>query len=537
MSEFKHILLNEIQPSPINPRGNRFNGEGWDELVASIKQVGVLEPIKVRPVGDHYEIVFGERRWRASLEAGLETVPAIIEALSDDDAYDQTIMENHHREDLTEMEEAQSFHQYVQQKGYDIIEPLAERLSVNPRYIRRRVEVVRKLPTEVIELWGEGKLKYGHLEQLIRLETVEEVNEKVAWVLEKNICIRGLKQKIDEKALALEYALFDKSDCKMCHRNTQVQKSLFAFNMDDVKCLKPECFKKRQMAYFQDHWKETEAGKANGTNSCVIEDDIKTSRHFFSTIPQKCFACKDFVTTIRVTGDVVYPQVCIGEKACFDSTTKGNNAQKVEQAANNSKPLPKKIVRQVEDVREKYYEDKLPQVIGDLKESEIASITLFSILKANAGVHKDFFLKNIATDAEKKQPSVTLDDVRTFEYISEMTPAQVKKAIRDVSLSIVMSKTFGSNARRLVAEQVGIDLANWKVNDAYLQKKSKADLLALGKELGIFSQTEARKYLHTVLRKSFLAFDKCSKQELIDLFLKSGIDLNDKIPSEIRNAA
>ena len=113
LEAFSSLVAN-IQPSNYNPR-KRFDETGLDELAESIKQQGVLQPITVRPIADtdRYEIVFGERRYRASVIAGLEEVPAIISELSDEEAQEMAVTENLQRKDVTPTEEANAYKQLI----------------------------------------------------------------------------------------------------------------------------------------------------------------------------------------------------------------------------------------------------------------------------------------------------------------------------------------------------------------------------------------------------------------------------------------
>ena len=166
---YQEIELQRLQPNPLNPR-KRFSGAKFDELVASIREKGVIEPILARPMGDdRLEIVAGERRYRASLTVaetggGLngQKIPALVRELSDDDAFDIMCIENLHREDLTELEEAEGFKTYLDKRGPEALPDLAERTGINPRYIRRRVAVL-SLPKKTLKAWEKGDLKYGHL--------------------------------------------------------------------------------------------------------------------------------------------------------------------------------------------------------------------------------------------------------------------------------------------------------------------------------------------------------------------------------------
>ena len=105
------VNLNSIIPSNYNPR-KIFSETNLSELTESIRQQGVLQPIGIRPLTDseHYEIVFGERRYRASIIAGTETIPAIIMDITEDEAADMAITENLQRKDITPIEEASAYH-------------------------------------------------------------------------------------------------------------------------------------------------------------------------------------------------------------------------------------------------------------------------------------------------------------------------------------------------------------------------------------------------------------------------------------------
>src|SRR5436190_20165258 len=112
--------VNRIEPNPDQPR-MVFDGEALHELAASIREHGVLQPILVRPLGNNqYQLIAGERRWRATREAGLPTIPALVEEIDDDTALEISIIENLQREDLNPLEEATMFDRMVHEHGYSI---------------------------------------------------------------------------------------------------------------------------------------------------------------------------------------------------------------------------------------------------------------------------------------------------------------------------------------------------------------------------------------------------------------------------------
>jgi len=145
------LELKRIQPNKLNPR-LRFSKSGLDDLAASIKQYGILEPIIVRPVNSHYEVVVGERRYRAAQQAGLDLVPVIIREYDEDEVMEINLVENVQREDLSAVEKAKLCQElrarypdkYV---GWDVI---AGRIGVEVDTVRAWVRTLN-LPEEIQE--------------------------------------------------------------------------------------------------------------------------------------------------------------------------------------------------------------------------------------------------------------------------------------------------------------------------------------------------------------------------------------------------
>ena len=126
------LELKRIQPNKLNPR-LRFSKSGLDDLAASIKQYGILEPIIVRPVNSHYEVVVGERRYRAAQQAGLDEVPVIVREYDDDEVMEINLVENVQREDLSAVEKAK-----LCQELRDALSGEVRRLGHHRRADRRR---------------------------------------------------------------------------------------------------------------------------------------------------------------------------------------------------------------------------------------------------------------------------------------------------------------------------------------------------------------------------------------------------------------
>ena len=173
MEEFKHIRISDIQKNPYQPR-KEFSEEKIKELAQSIKENGLIQPIIVRqsPVIG-YEILAGERRYRASIAAGLSEVPVIIKKLSDQDMMIHSIIENLQREDLNPIEEAKAYQSLID-KGYTHAE-IAEKMGKSRPYITNLVRLLT-LPDFILTEVETGKLSQAHARLLIQLPVKEQKN-------------------------------------------------------------------------------------------------------------------------------------------------------------------------------------------------------------------------------------------------------------------------------------------------------------------------------------------------------------------------
>lgn len=168
---YPDLPIDQLHPSPLNPRKS-FDVDAIAQLAASIGSVGILEPLVVRPVGDHYEIVCGERRYRAALQAALATVPASVRPLTDDQALEIMVIENLQREDVNPLEEGDGFARLLQ-AGYGL-EQLGARIGRSRKYIYDRIKLGALIP-EAQALLTDGTITAGHAILLARLRPADQV--------------------------------------------------------------------------------------------------------------------------------------------------------------------------------------------------------------------------------------------------------------------------------------------------------------------------------------------------------------------------
>jgi ParB family chromosome partitioning protein len=190
---FASIPVGDIEPNPQQPR-DVFEPEAFQELVHSVKEFGVLQPIVVRPVGDGFQLIMGERRWRASKEAGLVEIPAIIRETTDENMLRDALLENLHRSDLNPLEEAAAYRQLLEDFGITQ-EQLAERLGRSRPQITNTLRLM-KLPVVVQEKLVSGVLSSGHARALLSIENESQVIELANKVIKQGLSVRALEELI-----------------------------------------------------------------------------------------------------------------------------------------------------------------------------------------------------------------------------------------------------------------------------------------------------------------------------------------------------
>jgi ParB/RepB/Spo0J family partition protein len=189
------VPLDHIEQNPEQPR-LAMNQEALDELAASIREHGVLQPILVRPVGPNtYQLIAGERRWRASKQAGLATIPALIEEIDDDTALEISIIENLQREDISPLDEAAMFDRMVSEHGYSI-RKLADKLGKDKGYVENRLRLA-DAPDEVRELVSLRKDTLSHAYELMKVEDPKRRRRLADQVARGDLTLIKLRDKIE----------------------------------------------------------------------------------------------------------------------------------------------------------------------------------------------------------------------------------------------------------------------------------------------------------------------------------------------------
>lgn len=192
--EIKEISLSDIKHSRLQPRKNI---KELDELVRSIKEKGILQPVLLRKTKDGYELVYGHRRFEAAKIAGLEKIPAVVKELSDREVLELAIIENVQREDLNPIEEALSYKRLIEEFGLTQ-EEIAKRVGKERSTIANKLRLL-SLPKEAKDALMSGKITEGHARALLGIKDKKKRSEVLREILKEKKTVREVERKAKKK--------------------------------------------------------------------------------------------------------------------------------------------------------------------------------------------------------------------------------------------------------------------------------------------------------------------------------------------------
>lgn len=190
-SYFAELPVAEISPNPQQPRKN-FDEDALAELAASVKEVGLLQPIVVRKTNSGYELIMGERRWRAYQQAGLDVIPAIVRATEDGDLLRDALLENLHRAQLNPLEEAAAYQQLLDDFGCTK-EELASRVQRSRPHISNTIRLLA-LPTPVQRRVAAGVLSAGHARAILMLSDPLAQEQLAQRIVAESMSVRAAEE-------------------------------------------------------------------------------------------------------------------------------------------------------------------------------------------------------------------------------------------------------------------------------------------------------------------------------------------------------
>lgn len=209
------LPIEKITPNKMQPR-KVFNDSSIKELSESIKEKGIIQPLIVRKKGDLYEIVAGERRWRASQVAGIKNIPVTVSEVDETETLEVALVENLQREDISPIEEAEAYQQLINDHGLTH-EEISKKIGKNRSTISNQLRLLR-LSVNAREALVSGTISSGHARALVTLEDQTEIDEMLNVIIQKKLSVRqtesrvkslkNLKSSIQEKDISAEKDVF-----------------------------------------------------------------------------------------------------------------------------------------------------------------------------------------------------------------------------------------------------------------------------------------------------------------------------------------
>ncbi len=190
------LAVAEIEPNPNQPR-SQFDEDALASLAASIRELGVLQPILVRPVDGRYELIAGERRWRAARRAGLDRIPAVIRTIDDSTSLEQAVVENLHRQDLNPLEEAGAYQQLVEDFGLTQ-EEIARRVGRSRSSVANILRLFQ-LPPSVQRMVRDGQLSAGHARGLLGSPDRAFQEALARRAVEQSLTVRDVEEAVRKR--------------------------------------------------------------------------------------------------------------------------------------------------------------------------------------------------------------------------------------------------------------------------------------------------------------------------------------------------
>lgn len=198
--EFEIIPIEKIYANPNQPR-KIFEKTALDGLAQSIKENGILQPILVRQIGEKYQIISGERRYRASIQAGLESMPAVIRRMSEEKTMLASLIENIQRQDLNPIEEARTLRDIILNFGLTH-DQLAEKIGRSRSALTNRLRLLQ-LPYDVQMLVANGEISAGHAKMLAGLKSSQEIKEWANKIIKNNLSVYETEKQLAQNKTKL----------------------------------------------------------------------------------------------------------------------------------------------------------------------------------------------------------------------------------------------------------------------------------------------------------------------------------------------
>lgn len=563
------VPLAHIVPGK-NPR-RYFNPAALDALAENIKAIGVIQPITVRPHSDgKFEIIAGERRYRAAQLANLLDIPAFVRDVDDQMAEAMSLSENTEREQMTVIEEAEAAHDVIVRHDGSQAEAAAY-LGWDLSKLRRRVALMN-CSSAVREALQNNKISIA-MAEFLATQPAEKQDAALPTIIEKKLSVELVKEDVQRKARNLAAAIFDKAGCQGCPHNSEVQADMFANNLGGGLCTNGACFDKKIEAHLigvGESYKETYRKivilrvdnappalplVADGDNGVGAEQAVacKACPEYgvaVSGLPNSlgkvreavCFNLTCNAQKVKLAHPAPEPVVQQEAKAppaapgtaktvtkATPTCSAATATNKASQTAAN-KALPKKpevllLTNAMKDYRRKVWDKALMKAALTVSPERALSLVVVQILLDEHRYAVLPYIKAVALKFAKDTDAPSVPDETDDDMVqwAIQNPTNAPKLLAGLIACHAASMGEESVKQLLnLADQV-IE-SHWKPDDALWALLTKSEIDSIGTEIGLAA--------HLGERWKKLIGGK--KDELLTGIKESGFDFTNKIPAFMR---
>ncbi|WP_336960983.1 PRTRC system ParB family protein [Sphingobium aquiterrae] len=496
-----------------NPR-RYFDQKKHDDLVASIRLRGVLQPILLRPKGDVFSIVAGERRYRAALEAyGPDGhVPVVIREMTDQEALEAAIAENDDRDDPSETEQADAAVRYLAACQGDRADA-AGRLGWSRAKLDRRLALADLSDTVKLAL-DERRIKVGHAELLAAVPG-DKQDKALQTILTAGLDVAKTRELLMRVTQNLGNACFDKTECTTCPFNSGTQRVLFETHVDDGSCTNPTCFQLKTEAVEQVRLGEQEraAAAARTAAPSTVDDDDDSGQDDAADEPTQ-------------SADSQEPSADDAGSASGNETrgaTASTPAKSVSSGSAVQKPIvtAQSIARRTTDLREATWRTALARALAGNASYAHTAILVAAMSGTLSQIKADTLTSRAGLLVGASFP--TLDykgKIAAIRALPDRHAANVLSVIGAAYAKDVL--TFGHVAD--LARAFEIDLRDtWKVDQGFLDRYTKDELKFIAQECGLVAHMGQKAFAKRLASK---------KSDLVASMLNAiGFDWSGRLPS------
>lgn len=457
-----------------NPR-RYFDRKKHDDLVISIRLRGILQPILLRPKGDVFSIVAGERRYKAALEAyGPEgEVPVVIREMTDQEALDAAIAENDDRDDPSETEQADAAVRYLAACQGDRAET-ARRLGWSRAKLDRRLALA-ELSDTVKHALDERRIKVGHAELLAAVPT-DKQDKALETILSAGLDVAKTRELLMRVTQNLASACFDKSECTTCPFNSGAQRVLFETHVDDGHCTNPGCFQLKTEAFEKAQLEEQERAAAAARAAAPPDDDAQDDDEELDDSGDEASADRDDRPDDGAGSPTSHTPIVSRSPSSGASAKTGGRT-------NGPTVTAKSIAGRTADLREATWRTALARGLAGNAAHAQASILVAALTGTLSQIKASTLTSRAGLLVNPAFPDLSFTD--KIAEIRELSATQAATALSAIGAAYARDvQNFAYVADLARAFTIDIRLG-WQVDRAFLERYTKDELKFIAQECGL----------------------------------------------------